>query len=351
MIHSHDLIPTVAIAHARSFEGNGRFFENHAPLAQQLGERGVRAVALSGARDRQGGRSFGRYYDFDTDMNDMTLRESSITVDAAYDLTGGIARYTPEVAALNPLGVRDIVALKIRQYEVLRDLGDSVPYTVEATASKCAVSDALDMLATSEVVVKAERDYDKKRGVLLGTKSHVYAQLESFLGDMNPEKDTVVVQEYMPETTADFAAGIILSDAIERSIADERSGDRREIRAHVFDGAPVLITGRVGLDPEHKSPRDKWVFFDQDSVPAHVYELARTAATAIHNAGAASHSYMVVDLTPDGNRIGEVNGRMIGSMRANAERPAAQRAHEHITNELARTLTVMVTEKRQYETA
>ena len=339
--------PIVAIAQKRSFEINGHFAERHAPLARRLDDYGVGAVALNGAVDHAGDGIFARHYTFDADDRNLTLSDSPIRVDSALDITGGIARYTPEVAALNPLGVREIALSKQLQFEALRgELGDAIPMTVIASASSEAVNAAIDSLQTDQIILKAEGDYEKAHRMLVGSKDEVRPLIGHLLKDMNPNEDKVLAQEFMPEAKEPFATGIRYFDDNEAAIDQARSGTSRELRVHVIDDTPILVTGRAGLDAAQKSPRDEWIYLDGDSVPSHVYDLASEAARLIRLRADAIDSYLAVDMTPDGRRIVEVNGRNIGTMRSEVGRPGSLVAHEITTDAVARKLVVMAHNKR-----
>lgn len=340
-------IPTVAIAHARKFENNEKFIERHAAIALKIAHYGANAIALNGAKDRTEGNSFSRFYTFDANTDTLLENNELVHVNSALDITGGIARYTPEVAALNPLGVREIALSKQAQFDTLRgELGDAISETMTVQATKEDIQAALDSIDSEELIIKANTDVEKKHSMLVGDKNTISQQLDMFLDGMDPEKDSVIIQEYMPEVQGAFADGIKYFDDTEQTIAVARKKENREIRVHTIDGRPVLVTGRAGLDPVHKSPEDEWVFFDRETIPQRILDFASTAALLIQSKAEAIESYLAVDLTPDGSRIVEVNGRNIGGMRSSTSRLGEQDAHEIITDALAQKLTTMATRER-----
>jgi hypothetical protein len=340
--------PTVAIAEKRTFGvDDKKFTERHTPLVNKLAEYGVRGIALSGATDRESDKVFNRYFDFDT--RDFILNEYNqpIEVNAALDITGGIARYTPEVAALNPIGVREIVLSKQLQFDTLHNsVGEAMPVTVTVAVEKQEAAEALERFNGEKVIIKPSPDLSKKYGMLIGSTDSVLTQLDDYISTLSPKVKNLLIQEYMPEVNGDFAGGIRYFDNMEQDIADARPNLGRELRVHTIDGRPILVTGRVGLDAANRSPEDEWVHLDPNSIPDYVHNLASAASTLIQQTAEATDSYLAVDLTPDGKRIVEVNGRNIGTMRANGERKGAMRANEITTNELAQKLANMAHNNR-----
>jgi len=340
--------PTVAIAEKRTFGvDDKKIAERHTPLVNQLAEYGVKGIALSGAVDRDHDKMFNKYFDFST--KDFTLNEYTqpIEVHAALDITGGIARYTPEVAALNPLGVREIVLSKQLQFDTLHSsVGEAMPVTVTVAVEKQEVAEALGQLNGEKVIIKPTPDLSKKYGMLVGSADSVLSQLDDYISTLGPNVKNLLIQEYMPEINSNFADGIRYFDNTEQDIADARPKLGRELRVHTIDGRPILVTGRVGLDAANRSPEDEWVHLDPNSIPDYVHDLARTASTLIQQTAEATDSYLAVDLTPDGKRIVEVNGRNIGTMRTHSERKGAQRANKIITSELAQKLANMAHNNR-----
>jgi len=332
--------PIIAIAHTRSFEKNEQFSARHLPLVNEIGSLGIQVVALNGAKDRLEGNTFSGYHSFDGGSA-MSRHDSPIQIASALDLTGGVARYTPDVAALNPLGVRDIVLSKQSQYDTLKDLSDHVARTVTAPATREGLLDALDEFTDSKLIVKADGDADKVHAMIVGSKDDIINSVDRFLSTMDPDVDKVVVQDYMDEVHSDFASGIKYANTQEREIADYKKYLGRELRVHTIDGRPIMVTGRVGLDAARKSPYDDWLFLDQDSVPSHVTDLAADASRRIMNRAEAADSYLAVDLTPDGTKIVEINGRNIGTMRAEKDRPASDYAASKTTSEIAAKLVAM----------
>ncbi len=341
-------LTTVAIAQKRTFGvEDEKFYERHAPLVNRLALYGVQGVALRGAEDRDHDRLFSTHYQFDDRDSALNKVSEPLQVHAAFDLTGGIARYTPAVAALNPLGVREVALSKQLQYDTLStELGEAVPTTVTTGVSKEEVTDALEAFDKETVIVKPTPDLEKKYGMLIGSKSDITSKLDDFISGLGPKVNHVLVQEYMPEVESTFADGIRYFDDTERAIADARPHLGRELRVHTIDTRPVLVTGRVGLNAVSRSLDDEWVHLDADSIPSHIHSLAATASKLIQNSAQAQDSYLAVDLTPDGRRIIEVNGRNIGTMRANSDRKGSLRAHDVITDELAQKLANMARNNR-----
>jgi len=339
--------PVLAIAQRRSFEKNDAFFSRHIPLVREVARKGARLVAINGKTDHVDGDVFSRSYVFDEFKSTLTPTDQEVSIDAAFDLTGGVARYVPDVAALNPQGIRDIVVSKHEQFEVLKDLGEHIPLTMHVQAEAQAVVKALDAFASSKIIVKTDNDAAKKNPMLIGTKDYIAMRLDDFLAKLNPEKDTIVIQEYMEEVHSDFMPGIQFADAVEKEIADARKDLNRELRVHLIDARPILVTGRAGLNPTERSPLDKWVHLNQESVPGSVTELAARVARRIMDQAQALDAYLAVDLTPDGSKVVEVNGRNIGTMSSDEARPASRYAHEKTTSEIADKLVAMAERKRK----
>jgi len=345
MITRNEDRPTVAIAEARSFENNEQFIARHLPLVKRLADYGVLGVALNGAKDRIGNGQFNVSYGFGE--NGMVRNDNIISVDAGYDLTGGLARYTPDVPSLNPLGIREIAMSKQSQFDVLTgELGGALARTATCPADAAAILSTLDQFGDGVLILKANGDPAKKHKMLVGEKADIAKGAERIVSTMNPAKDSVVIQEYMPEVRSGFADGIRYFDANERAVVADRRGLNRELRVHAIDGRPIYVVGRAGLQPELGSQRDERVFLDQASVPDHVFELASRAAMAIHTQSNAEHSYLAVDLTPDGSRVVEVNGRNIGTVRSESDRMGTQAAHDAITDALARKLSAMAHKRK-----
>lgn len=341
--HAEDF-PFIAIAQARNFSlGPEKFASRHSPLVTALAERNIAAVALNGAKDHVGVQSFSKYYQFGQE----TIRAvtANVRIDAAYDLSGGIARFVPEVAALNQQGIRDIVKSKATQYEALQgELGEYLAQTEIVPAEKQRLLNAIDAIVSERVHLKVNGVDSKKYPMLQGEKADVARRLDQYLNRV-PPSETVLVQEYLPEVASAFHHEFRFADEAERSIAKDRSDLHRELRVHVIDESAVLTNGRTGLDSEQASPRDEWVHFTPESIPRHVTDLATAAAQLLRIATGDNDSYLAVDMTPDGTKIIEINGRNIGTMRPSNERPGAQKSHETITNALADKLTNMAQRK------
>jgi hypothetical protein len=337
--------PTIAVAQARSFDENERFVKRHQPLAVQLARRGARLIALNGAKDRLEGDAFSRFYSFEGD--ELAQHDSTTRVDAAFDLSGGIARYTHAVPALNPEKLRDTASSKFSQYEALKTLGEQVPETLLAAPLSASVEDAMDRMQADRFILKDNNSANLKRGMLLGTKDEIRSHLNEYLEKMNPGKDSVVIQEYMHEVFSDFADGITPVDEAEREIVAASRGLARELRVHTIDGTPLLVTGRSGLDAQKRSPLDEWVHIHQETVPQAITTLAAKASRLMMAHANARDAYLAIDITPDGSRIVEVNGRNIGTMSYDAARPASKVAHEKTTHALADKLMAMAHRKKE----
>lgn len=334
--------PVVAIAHARRFENNEAFFQRHEPLVRRLADYGAKAIALNGAKDSIAESEFGIHYVFNHVSGELERRDTPLTVHSSLDLTGGIARYTPSVASLNPVGIREATLSKQRQYDILQPhLGEALPQTVTSGASKSEIMTALDSIDADKFVVKADTDNEKIHGVITGTKDMIIAQLDEYISGMNPEKDTVIVQEYMSEVEGAFASGIDYFDETEKQIAADRESAYREMRVHTIDGKPILVTGSTMYVAESKSVRDKWIHLNQDTIPSYVTNLAADASQIIQETTRSTDSYLAVDLTPDGRRIVEINGKNIGTMRQERDRPGSAYAASVTTDALASKLTSM----------
>ncbi|MFZ1250108.1 MAG: hypothetical protein WAR37_01535 [Candidatus Microsaccharimonas sp.] len=331
--------PTIAVSQLRSFENNELFLKRHLPLERELAKQGARLIALNGSRDKLEGSAFSRFYTFNGDT--LNANDSTTHVDAAYDLSGGIARYVPAVPALNPEKLRDTVLSKYSQHEALKPLGDHVPETVRVVPLKSSVEDAMEQMQSDRLIIKDDNGTNKKRRMLVGTKDEIRSGLDAYLETMDASKDVLVIQEYMPEVFSDFATGIIPVDETERGILNASRGLAREIRVHTIDGKPLHVTGRSGLDAQQLSPLDKWVYVHQDTVPKAVTDLASKAAQLTIDYSGARDAYLAVDITPDGNRIIEVNGRNIGTMSYDPLRPASYVAHKKTTSGLADKLVSM----------
>lgn len=334
-------VPVVAIAQKGNFtNGNPEFAARHRPLLTALGERGVFAIALNGAKDRVEGGGFSRYFTLGEER--LTARETPVPVNAAYDLTGGIGRFVPEVSALNPRALRDLAARKSEHSEILRrDLGEAMPQTLAVPATQSEIEAGIEAIESDIVVVKADKDPGKKQPILIGTKDAVRRGIPSLLEATTPDK-LVLIQEYMPEVEDGFAPELQLDGSIERERAQQEG--RRELRVHVFDETPAAVMGRVGLK---EGERGKWVHFHPDTIPSHIPKLGVAVAKSLRQEANVTDSYLVVDLTPNGKRGVEVNGRNIGTMRPDPDRPAAQRVHEVVNDALADKLTDMATRNRK----
>lgn len=339
LIHS-DADATAAIAARDRRVVQEWFAIRYGPLVAPLGARGIALVGLYGAEDHVGGKKFSRHFVFDG----MTMRERSgdeglVVVDAARCLTGGIARKTPEVAALNPLAVREIVMSKMAQYNVLREaMGGAVPLTYAAVAGSEDVRAAIHALPGNKAVVKLDKGANSN-GVLMGDKQHILRDLAELEVRIKPGS-LVIVQEYMPEVTSLFALDDAAVDEAERQKLEDLRGSR-EIRVHTIDGEPFLVHGRAGSADGHGMVNDKWVFIDQEAVPDDVLSLARRAASTIHKESGSPDSYLAVDITPDGTRIVEVNGRQPQPIMLTGESVNADKAHALWIDALATKLATM----------
>ncbi len=314
------------------------FGERFTPLAAELALRGIRTIGLNGSVNNVPGTSFfTHYYEFAN--GSVSPTEGSISVCAAFDRTGGIARFVPSVLALNPRGIRDAVASKARQYDILNSLGSALPVTLRAPAVQSDIESLFDAIESEDIIIKPDKNPDKKYPILVGDKSMVRAGLWRLLDKLDPTKE-VIVQEYMPEVQEPFAHELAFS-AKELDIARPHQKDAREIRVHTIDGTIVAAHARVGLSALNGSPQDSWVFFEQASLPLRTQQLVQRAAQLLLEHTQARDSYLAWDVTPDGNRIIEVNGRAIGTMAASAERPLAHEVHLLTTQGIANKLADM----------
>lgn len=333
--------PVVAIAQKGNFnDGNPEFAKRHQPLLEELGERGVTAVVLNGAQDRTGNGDFSRY--FTPTAGQLTAHDETLVVDAAYDLTGGVGRFVPEVAALNPRPLRDLVSHKGEYARLLRqDLGEVVPQTIAVPAVLGEVEAGVEAIEGDVVVVKADKDPGKKQPILIGTKDAIRRELPAFV-EAAPSDKLVLIQGYLPEVDSGFHAELQPDGSLEADLLKQEG--RRELRAHLIDETLIAVMGRVGLK---EGTRGKWVHFRPDTIPSSVTETATAMAKSLRQEAGAVDSHLAIDLTPNGERLIEANGRNIGTMRPDPERPAAQRVHEAVTDALADKLTDMAIRKRK----
>lgn len=331
---------TVAIAMRDRRVGQEWFSKRYEPLVAPLGERGIALVGLYGADDHDHGKVFSRHFAFDHgSMRERIGDEGIVVVEAARCLTGGIAKKTPEVAALNPRGVREISMSKIAQYNVLRDaMGDAVPMTYLAVTGSDDIAAAIHALPGDRAVIKLDKGVNSN-GILIGSKLEVLQGLAEFESRMKAGSE-VVVQEYMPEASSRLALENAAIDETERQKLHDLRGSR-EIRVHTIDGEPFLVHGRAGTTEGPGMVNDKWIFLDQEAVPDSIMSLARRAASAIHDKASALDSYLAVDITPDGTRIGEVNGRQPQPIMQSGESASADTAHTMWVDALATKLAMM----------
>ncbi len=340
--------PTVAIAQKAGpkglpAEGPG-VFERFEPLAAALEERGVSTVVLDGKADNVPDTpTFKRYYELTPTRNSdsgLVLRkpEQPIVVHAAYDRTGGIARFVPEVPALNPRGIRNLVASKAEQYAALTGLGAAMPLSRTVHATESSITRAFDELEVPLLILKADKDPDKKIPILVGTKDRLAKDLWKLLVAVGPDAH-ILIQEAMPEVDEPFNHELRFNkreDALVRAAAQRA----REIRVHVIDEQIVAAHGRVGLSGSNREG-DAWVFFEQDSLPVYVGNLVLQGTRLLREQTGEQNSYLAWDLTPDGTRVVEVNGRAIGTMKPDPRRRGAQEVHTRIKAALADKLAAM----------
>lgn len=332
--------PNIAVAVLHSFESEDQetYINRRRPLAEAFGAMGVNLVLLNGAKDRlndeQGG--FSRHYTLSADQ--LHRHDDPIRIDSAYDLSGGIGRFVSEVPALNPNSVREVVLSKASQYSALESLDGAIAKTVSVPAVRSAVLEAMDAFDGNKLILKTEKASKKQHAMLVGTKTEIEAGLDELIAPM----DNVLIQEYMDEVHTDFPKDLQFANQQERELQNATRGLGRELRVYTLDRKPVLTTARVGLDPVNKSPLDDWLYLDNQQIPERITDLAARASSKImEKAGDAQDAYLAVDLTPDGSRIIEVNGRNIGTMLHDPDRPASLYAQERTTQAVARKLYAM----------
>lgn len=337
-IQHEDAIVAIAQKSGSSGENFELFAERFTPLAAELALGGIRTIGLNGRTDNVlGTPMFTRYYEFAN--GSVNPVDGSVLVHAALDRTGGIARYVPSVSALNPLSIRDAVASKANQYEILRSLGPAVPVTLRAPAVQADVEALFDAVETEELIIKPDKDPDKKYPIITGDKSTVRSKLWRLLGQLSPTQE-VIVQEYMPEVHEPFAPQLVFS-ALERAITKQQQVEARELRIHTIDNTIVAAHARVGLSAANGSPHDTWAFFEQESLPEHIRELVGRGTQLLRAYTQTEDSHLAWDITPDGNRIVEVNGRTIGTMAPDLRRPLAHEVHVRTTRGIAMKLSEM----------
>ncbi len=328
--------PNIGVASKGSFGVRSReiFFERRLPLARAVGERGARLVGLDGAEGRAGPEGmFKRIYTFDT--GGFVERGGFTWVSSGLDATGGLARFTPEVPALNPMAVRAFGRHESTQAQLLRPvLGEAVPAGFLASPDEESIIDALDRVGSEKFVIKADFDPNLRRPWLVGSRADIEEQAGRFLKD-NDGIGNLFVQEFMPEAEAPFNPDLDFS-ALEKSIQEANPGERK-LRLYFVDGKLVTSFGRTS---------NEWVFFDPDSLPEPAANLGRAAANLIISTAGARDSLMAIDLTPDGQRLISVNTRNPGVMMPSQDRPAAQHAHETTTDAVADKLVAMANRER-----
>lgn len=303
--------PVIAI----SSKGIGEYvYDRYISIATELAGRGLHCVALNGAVDRTGDSAhFSRFFEFGSDGLREVTGTYPLRVDAARDLTGGMARFTP-VAALNPELVRNISRSKLSQYTILSEAdiaGMPQTFFVEPTAEN--ISDALALFGGQDVVIKPEKGRASK-GVVTGKPKDLTRQVAEYVKTRDPKSGLVAIQEFMPEIKNNFSS--LLRPLTDQDAELMRARGLKEIRVHVIDGEPFLVHGKVSADEFSRTQAgdNKYVHFDPDSVPDNYLKIASMVARAIADRAAALDSYLAVDLTPDGTRVIEVNGCNPGSI-------------------------------------
>lgn len=304
--------PVVAI----SSKGIGRYeYDRYFPVAERLAAMGVRCVALNGANDRTADGHFSRYFEFRDSGLEKSADGSPLKVDAARDLTGGVARFT-SVAALNPKSIRDISWSKQSQYTILTEAGiEGMPWTLFVDPTAENIKDALALFSGQDVVIKPEKGR-ASNGVVVGKPEDLTKQVGEYLELRDPKSGLVVIQEFMPEINNNFSS--LLRPLTEQDADLMRARGLKEIRVHIIDGKPFLVHGKVSANESSRTQagNNKYVHFDSGSVPDAYTEVASRVAQAMIDRAAETidDSYLAVDLTPDGTRVIEVNGRNPGSI-------------------------------------
>lgn len=302
---------TVAIAE-KGFDPK-TIAERYAPLASALGEFGCRTVVLNGAEDHLGDGVFGRYGTF-SDTGGLDIRAEHIAVDAARDLTGGIARHTP-VPALNPQRLRDTVMSKRLQIDVLSPVLDgALPESYFVIPDVSAVSAAFHAIHGNRVVLKPEKGRASSK-VLIGAKEELAEKLPAYLASYKTGDGLVVVQAYLESVDAPFDS--TLKPLTERDKEIISSGGKREIRVHMIDEELILVHGKVAPIDSQTQADNTYVFFDPEKVGDHIRESAIKATIALRRHAETSDSYLAVDMTPNGSFVTEVNGRNQGAITSN----------------------------------
>ncbi len=330
--------PNIALAAKFDFSDTDRrrkFFGRRRYLADALRDREAHPMVLNGAANRLGQLGlFSTFHEFGTD--DLVLRQGIVQVSSALDLTGGVGEFVPGMPALNPESIRRFGKSKALQAEVLRPaLGDAVPESLLVSKPDLAsVLDAISEIHAPAVVVKPDFDPSKKIQPLVGTKRDVSAQLPEYLHDL-PKGKSLLVQEFMEEVYGSFHSSLEFPSQ-ERELLRVNNGARNEIRMYFVDGKLVVPYGRVDT-----GGADAWVFPEPSSLPERAVDLGRRAAAVLQYESGAQDAHMAVDVTPDGERIIEVNTRNIGVILPSEERPLQQHSHELMTTAQADKLVAM----------
>lgn len=298
---------TIAIA-AKGFNPNS-LSERYTPLAGALGGLGCRTVVLNGAEDHLGDGVFSRYGNFTGSGIDM--QSEPISIDAARDLTGGVARHTP-VPALNPQSLRNAVMSKRFQSEILSPvLEDKLPESYFVIPDLAAVSSAIHATGGNRVVLKPEKGRASSK-VLIGTKEELADMLPAYLSSYKASDGLVVVQAYLESVDASF--GPSLKPLTDQDAAIIGAGGKQEIRVHVIDENPILVHGKVAPVDAQTQADNTYVFFDPETVDDGIKASAVRVARALRERTESNDSYLAVDMTPDGSFVTEVNGRNQGAI-------------------------------------
>lgn len=340
---NHERTPVVAVSsNTKKLAGESTIYTAYAPLADELQARGVMPVALHGKNEHSKDNEFTGYYTFGE--NGLERQDAEIAVDAARDLTGGIARYTT-VAALNPANTRGAVASKKTQIDILRSADVSVTpqtYFVEPE-DDIAIADALTSIKGDKVIIKPEIS-QAGINVISGTKSDVASRISEYRDGKRTGSGLMLVQQYIPDIQSPFPSQLTFMPGEADKVSLIANN---EIRVHVIDEEPVLFHGKTSIKGNESDYNDsQLVFFDQDNWPPHVYDLAKTVAKAFRAHTQDSDSYLAVDFTPGGQMVTEVNGKNPVTIRPRNASEAGYETHVIWKDMLANKLAAMA--NREY---
>jgi hypothetical protein len=332
------IYPNVALAaklNCADSAQSRRFFERRQYLAGALRDREARPIVLQGAEARLGRLGlFSAFYAFGEEG--LIPKKGIIQVSSALDLTGGVCTSVKGIPSLNPESIRRFGKSKKLQMDVLRPiLGEAVPESIFIPRPDLpGVLDAISEIHASSVTVKPDFDPDKKVKPLTGSKRDVSMQLPDYLRTF-PENRAVLVQEFIEEVRLPLQTSLEFPTN-ERERLEASNGAYNEIRMYFADGQLVVPYGRSDTNGV-----DQWVFPNPASLPERAVELGRKVAETLQREAGTEDSHIAVDITPDGERIIEVNTRDIGVILPSKVRPLQQRAHELITASQANKLVTM----------